>query len=295
MMNKVDNNQGPDFIIIGAMKCATSTLHDQLAHHEYFYMSKLKEPNFFSDDNVFSKGSAWYASLFEQAESGQLCGESSTHYTKLPTYPDTVERIKSFYPRMKFIYIMRHPVDRLVSHYIHEWSQGVISCDIDEALQQFPDLVNYSRYSMQVCPYLEAFGSAAVLPLFAERMRVDPVRELQAVFDFLQVDATPEWNDNLRSNVSADRIRVCAWRDAIVENPLLQVVRRTFVPKKIRTWVRKLWAMNERPALMPESLRYVEGIFDRDLKELGGLLGVRLRCRDFEESVTSLPSIAWKL
>jgi hypothetical protein len=57
-------------------------------------MSKPKEPNFFSDEERWSRGLEWYASLFDPAAADSLCGESSTHYTKLPTYPRTVERMR---------------------------------------------------------------------------------------------------------------------------------------------------------------------------------------------------------
>ena len=54
----------PDFIVMGAMKCATSTLHEQLAAQPGFFMSKPKEPNFFSDDEIYARGLDWYRSLF---------------------------------------------------------------------------------------------------------------------------------------------------------------------------------------------------------------------------------------
>lgn len=284
----------PDFMIIGAMKCATSTLHDQLALQSSFFMSTPKEPNFFGNDAVYAKGRIWYESLFEQAKAGQLCGESSTHYTKLPTFPHTVRRIKDFYPEMKFIYVMRHPIDRLVSNYIHEWTQGVISCDIDKALQQFPELISYSCYAKQLAPYIEAFGKDAVLPLFAERLRENPVRELQVIFDFFNIKDTPVWEPTLRSNVSAERIRACGWRDVLVNNALLQVLRRTFIPEKIRTFIRKLWAMKERPELSHENLKYLEEKFDNDLQELGKTLGIELTCREFKKTIVSSNDIMWK-
>ncbi len=49
-----------------------------------------------------------------------LCGESSTHYTKLPDYPETVSRMKALLPSVKLIYVMRHPIERLISHYVHQ-------------------------------------------------------------------------------------------------------------------------------------------------------------------------------
>ena len=275
------------------MKCATSTLHEQLAAQPGFFMTEPKEPNFFSDDAVYANGLGWYAELFRAARPGQLKGESSTHYTKLPTYPETISRLASFCPDVKLIYVMRHPVDRLISHYIHEWTQGVIDCDIDKAVHAFPELVAYGRYSMQLEPYLDTFGSSAILPLFAERLRCDPLGELQKVFSFLGVQDEPVWHQEISSNVSAERIRVCGWRDAIVENPVARVLRRALIPKGIRTWIRGWWAMKEKPTLSLESLAYVEEVFDRDLDELGKRLGVELSCRNFKEAVTSQKNISW--
>ena len=156
----------PEFIIIGAMKSATSTLHNQLSAQPGIFMSTPKEPNFFSDDGIYKQGLGWYSGLFNEAVAEDICGESSTHYTKLPDYPQTIQRLKAAIPQPKLIYVMRHPVDRLISHYMHQWSQGVISCDINQAIDRYPELINYSCYGMQVTPYLKEFGSEAVLPLF---------------------------------------------------------------------------------------------------------------------------------
>src|SRR5215469_9765623 len=106
----------PDFIVVGAMKSATTTLHEQLARQPGVFMSRPKEPNFFSDDAAYARGWRWYESLFKDAAATDLRGESSTHYSKLPTFPRTLERMLRYLPRVKVIYVMRHPIDRLVSH-----------------------------------------------------------------------------------------------------------------------------------------------------------------------------------
>src|SRR3954469_22213852 len=103
-------NRLPDFIVIGAMKCATTTLHEQLARQPGVFMSRPKELNFFSDDETYGLGLGWYASVFGRAAPGDLCGESSTHYTKLPVYPRAVERMSRALPGVKLIYVMRDPV-----------------------------------------------------------------------------------------------------------------------------------------------------------------------------------------
>ena len=142
----------PNFIIIGAMKCATSTLHDQLALQPGLLMSDPKEPNFFSNDEQYRRGLAWYTGLFAAAEDGVLCGESSTHYTKLPTYLRAVERVHKHVPGARLIYVVRHPVDRLVSHYIHEWTERTVPSPIDRAVRECPRLTEYGLYAMQLRP-----------------------------------------------------------------------------------------------------------------------------------------------
>ena len=61
-------NKKPDFLIVGAMKCATSTLHDQLSLQPGIFMTELKEPNFFSNDEQYCKGLDWYLSHFRLLE-----------------------------------------------------------------------------------------------------------------------------------------------------------------------------------------------------------------------------------
>lgn len=281
----------PDFIIIGAMKCATTTLHEQLALQPQIFMSEPKEPNFFSDDPNYAKGIAWYASLFEAAAPGDLCGESSTHYTKNPTYPHTLSRIKKHLPDAKFIYVMRHPIERLVSQYIHEWTQRTVSGDINRAIVQFQPLVQYSQYSMQIRPYLEAYGPENVLPVFSENLRRYPQRELERVCRFIEYSHPPEWQEDVgHRHASNERLRQSAWRDALVEQPVLQFLRRSLVPKSFRSWVKEFWQMKERPQLNPESQRYLEDIFNEDLRILGEWLGVELTCDTFKHAIDAGPA-----
>lgn len=276
----------PNFIIIGAMKCATSTLHEQLALQPGILMSELKEPNFFSDDDQYAKGINWYTSHFHQASDGQLRGESSTHYTKLPTYPNTIPRIQQHIPDAKFIYVMRHPIDRLVSQYVHEWSQGIVAVEIDEAIGKHQELIAYSQYAQQLTPYFEAFGSDRILPVFFERMLSAPQSELERICRFLGYQAHPVWDFDLEAqNVSTERIRKCRWRDAIAEAPGLRTIRRKFVPKGMRTWVRSFWSMKERPTLGTTQTKELKSIFDEDLRTMGSWLGLELTCDNFKSVV----------
>lgn len=239
-----------DFAIIGAMKSATSSLQEQLAGQPGIFMCTPKEPNFFSDADQYAKGMSWYLGLFADASEGSLLGEASTHYTKLPTYPKVVPRLKKYLPNARFIYIMRHPVDRLVSHYIHEWSTGVYRCGLEEAIEKYPELVAYGSYAMQLEPYFEAFGRDAVLPVFFDRLLKEPQSELERICRFIGYQGQPTWIHDLKpDNVSSERIRRFPGYGLLVEFGPAIWLRRHLVPQSLRDAVKAKLRMQRRPEL----------------------------------------------
>jgi hypothetical protein len=275
----------PDFIIIGAMKCATSTLHEQLAAQDGFFMSTPKEPCFFSDDPEWQRGIEWYENLFAEARNDDLCGESSTHYTKLPTHPHVIERMREVLPdSVKFIYVMRHPIDRLISHYIHEWTQRVIDGPIERAVLSHRPLVEYGLYAKQLRPYLEAFGTERVLPVFFERVVAHSQSELQRIAAFVGHEGEVRWLEDLHEqNVSQQRLRKSTVRDFLVNLPGLRAVRRTFVPVAVRERIKGAWTMKERPQLPDQQRAALEAELDEDLAQLGAWLGLELNCANFKD------------
>lgn len=275
----------PSFIIIGAMKCATSTLHEQLALQPGIVMSAPKEPNFFSNDEEWSRGMAWYRGLFAAASPSDICGESSTHYSKLPTYPLTIERMRNHLPRdLKIVYMMRHPVDRLVSQYIHEWTQRFVEGSIDEGLDTNPEMIAYSRYAMQLKPFIETWGSVNILPLFFEHFANHQQATLERVCRFIGYRGQANWDFDLKEqNVSSERLRKSAWRDAVANLPGMTTLRRTLVPQGVRDRIKGAWMMKERPQLSDASQARLRETFDEDLAMLGRWFGIDgLRCENFK-------------
>lgn len=291
----VSNPVFPSFIIVGAMKSATTTLYDQLLAQEGIFLPELKEPNFFSDDSQYKKGLNWYSDLFAEAEDKDLLGEASTHYTKLPTYPETLTRMQGQLPSLKFIYVMRHPIDRLVSQYIHEWTQGIISTDINEAIDIHPELIDYSRYSYQIEPYLEAYGVDSLLPVFFENIKQNSQQVLEEVCQFIGYDRPAKWNTEIApSNVSKDRIKAFPLQKLLIESAPAEFVRRNFVPKGIRERVKRSFQMRERPSLNQASEQKLAEIFDRDLAVLNSWFGSDLNCANFKTEVVG-KNFSWKM
>lgn len=288
--------RNPDFFIIGAMKCATTTLHDQLALQPGFRMSNPKEPNFFSDDENWANGLDWYRSLFSGADENTLCGESSTHYTKLPDFPHTIERMRDFVDgHTKFIYIIRHPIDRLVSHYVHEWSEVVVSEPIDRAVELYPRFVDYSRYAMQIGPYLDEFGPDRVLLVFFERLVRESQQELERVCDFLDYGSDPHWVvGSSRQNNSDVRLRKTALVKFVRAVPRLKSAVQSVVPQRAQNMLKDRLRMNKPPTLGEKQMVRLVSVFDEDLLRLGKWIGTELNCANFK-SIASRTSPVWDM
>jgi Sulfotransferase family len=284
----------PDFVVVGAMKSATTTLHEQLARQRGVFMTRPKEPNFFSDDAIYARGWEWYSSLFSAAGDGVIRGESSTHYTKLPTFPRTVERMLRSLPIVKLIYVMRHPIDRLMSQYVHELTAGGIRVGLREAIDRHPELIDYSRYAMQLEPFLTAYGRDSVLPVFFPRLVSESQQELERIGRFLGIPGPMNWDFTLRpQNTRRDRLRPSPIRQALVQAPVLRSLRRRVVPRRwSQSAKRFLRARIDAPVVPPELTTQLCEIFDADLSQLGSWLGIKLDCANFN-SVTAEQPHRW--
>lgn len=283
---------GPDFIIIGAMKSATTTLHEQLARQPGITMSEPKEPGFFSHDDHYRQGWDRYERQLRRTPETVLNGESSTYYTKLPTYPETVGRMARDLPdTTRFIYVMRHPVDRLISHYQHEWLRGSTHGDIHQTLRSDRTLVAYSCYSMQLEPYLRTFGPERVLPVFQAALRVRPQAELERICRFIGYSSRPTWLSGNDENVSAERLRRDPRRQFLASLPGFGLIRRV-TPPGVERRVRALWQRRAAPTLTGEELGELREVFDRDLAILGSWLALELTCERFDE-LAAVATPAW--
>ncbi|MEL6517887.1 MAG: sulfotransferase [Pseudomonadota bacterium] len=262
----------PDFVIIGAMKSGTTSLYAQLAAQEGVFMSPLKEPNYFSDDENFAKGRDWYGALFNDAKPGDLKGEASTHYAKLPTYPETIDRMADTLDSPRLIYVIRDPVTRALSHYVHGFSQREIHCDLPEAVSEHPELIEYGRYAMQIAPFIDRFGKDSILLTSLERMKADPQGELSRIGVHIGAKKPLVWQTEMSAqNASDQRWRRLPFEHFLVENPLLRALRRGLVPKSVRDWVRQTRGIEGHPDLPEHQRHHMEQIFLEDRKALASL------------------------
>ena len=259
----------PDFILIGAMKCGTTTLAAQLAQQSGVFITKPKEPNFFSNDDVYGRGADWYRGLFESAAPGDLKGEASTHYTKLPTYPETITRMQALLPRIKLIYMIRDPMTRAVSQFIHEWSLGKMGSDAEAALASAPEIVDYGRYGYQITPFVEAYGQDAIFLTSLEQIKAEPEAEFARIAAFVGLENATWLHDLPAQNVSAKRSRKFPMQKVLIDNPVATALRQTLVPKSVRRWIREGRTMQERPEFSDRTKADMQARFLEDRAVLG--------------------------
>lgn len=167
----------PNLFIIGAMKAGTTSLHYYLGGHPQVYMSEPKEPNYFVRELNWDRGLDWYLELFAQAGAASVVGESSTEYSKLPTYQGVAPRVHQFNPRARLVYLMRDPVERIISQYWH--NVGDLKHESErrsmlDSVRTDPRYLAYSDYAMQLTPWLERFGRDAIALLSFEQLVANP-------------------------------------------------------------------------------------------------------------------------
>jgi len=180
----------PNLFIIGAMKSGTSSLHLYLDSHPQIFMCEPKEPKFFSRESNLAKGEEWYQELFANAGAASIIGESSTEYSKAPDVDGVPQRIAKFNAEARFIYIMRDPIERTISHYwLRVRSRGERR-DMLTAIQQDPQYLNVSHYAMQLAPYFEIFGRDKVACLTLEEMKRNTSDILRNLFVWLGVESS---------------------------------------------------------------------------------------------------------
>ena len=180
----------PNLIIIGAEKCATTSLHYYLKLHPEIAMSREKELDFFVHELNWQRGIEWYRSNFTGR--GTIYGEASPVYTIYPLFKGVAERMHSVVPEAKLLYCLRDPVDRIISHYVHDYAEGTEYRTIEEALSHLEGnlYVNISKYHMQLEQYLNYFSRSNILIITLEDLYNNRPQTLQKVFGFLGVDET---------------------------------------------------------------------------------------------------------
>lgn len=272
----------PNLIVIGGLKCGTTSLHHYLGLHPEVEMSRPKELNFFVGELNWELGPDWYRSHFRAA--APVRGETSPHYTNLPRFQGVAERMAATLGTdARVIYMVRHPIERLLSHFLHNVGGGYEARELDDAVRDpLCAYVQRGLYAMQLEPYLASFGADRVLVVGREELGRERQATMRRVFEFAGVDAEfhseqfeREWETGSGKGSGGFRLM-----DRAVRLPGLRALDRNFdrLPERMRWMVERLVhdpgsGEAPKPELDGELRQRLAAVFAPDVADLERLAG----------------------
>jgi len=263
----------PNFLVIGAMKAGTTSLHAYLNAHPEVFVSDPKELDFFVAERNWRRGLAWYERQFDGADGARAVGEASPNYTKYQLFAGVPERIREVLPDVRLIYVLRHPIERMRSHYVHNLEYFGLTAPIGQVLLEDDHYRLCSSYALQLDKYLAHFPREQILVLTAEDLRRRPERELPLIFEFLGVDPdaagqTPDLSLHASSHKLVPRAPLRG------RPRLWQLPARA--PRPLRPLLRPLVSRRARPhetVIPPEVEERLHELLHADVARLRSFLG----------------------
>lgn len=225
----------PNFLIIGAAKAATTTLSSMLSAHPEAAIVQGKEPHFFSYDETYSLGWERYQRLFSHCHGRLAVGDASTSYSRIRYHPEALSRIRRHVPEVRIIYMVRHPLERMVSAYVERLATpGAehVFGSINDAVRRQPMIMDSSRYWEVFDAYRKHFGKKKIKIVWFEEFVKEPQGVFSDVCEFLEI----------RTDVAVD---LAAIRKNTRDNALERMTRlgrggltiETEWDQRVRQWV----------------------------------------------------------
>ncbi len=287
----------PNFLVIGAMKAATSSFHGVLRQHPQIFCTEAKETLFFSDDLRFARGPEWYARThFRGTESFAARGESTTHY--LYCSSKVAPRIATLYSGrpLALLAVFRDPVARAYSHYWWDVSRGYEPRTFEEALSLEPVRLAQNRerferegsvrngyfhgscYAARLEPFLEHFGRDQFLFLLQEDLGEPFEESMRSVARFLHVDDSFAFRPLHVNPAVRERSHLASEAYDRLSRPFpLKAAIKSLLPaalrKRLRRWGRQ-WGAEpfSYPLMHPSTQGALRERFAQDVQQLATIL-----------------------
>jgi hypothetical protein len=300
---RVMSKKLPNFLIVGAAKCGTSSLHKYLEQHPDIFMSEVKEPRFITSQvNSFPlngpldhKVEAWYvkkfedyAKLFERSDNFKAVGESSAD--TLYFYNGSIPVIKRYLGDPKIIIMLRNPVKRAFSAYQHLVRDRREELSFEEGLRKeayriknnWELIYHYTAASLyydSVKAFMENFSSVKIV--LSEDQEKRPQETLREIFRFLDVYPDCEIDTGVKYNMSGKPkwqwMHQFLFEGNMVRKLAQPIIRKLLSPETRLRISQKIQEKNlVRMTIKPETKAQLQQFFEDDIKKLEGLLNLDL-------------------
>ena len=210
----------PNFMCLGAAKSGTTTLYEILRQHPDIYIPAFKEPHFFDIPENYKNGIEWYKRNYFRNANKKIIADFTPSYFFEKEAPKRI--FKNLGKDMKFVVILRNPVDRAYSHYLHSKRDDHESENFEKSLElevsrlkkheNQSDYLSYLRhsyvhqglYAQMIDSYLQYFSLDNFLFIhFEDELLQERELTIKRILEFLEIDSSVLLRTNIRSNPSS--------------------------------------------------------------------------------------------
>lgn len=278
----------PDFLIIGAQKAGTTSLYEYLrSHPEIWFPEGVKETHFFTywgSSGYESESSRVYVTtekeeyldLFADAPLDCLAGEASPSYLYDSEAP---KRIRTLVPNVSLIAILRDPVQRAYSNYLHAVRSGRESHSFADALEMesdriqngAPNMLHYRSkglYGRQIARYVQHFGRDQLLVLLSEDLWENRLSTLQSILNFLDVDSDVTLDASEHHGASG--VPKSDFLRSLYQSKGVREKLKAILPRSVRATLRDTFL--HRPQMDEKTARQLRESYREDLERLQELI-----------------------
>ena len=276
-----------DFFIVGAPKAGTTSLYYYLNEHSDIEMSSQKEPDFFSDESIQKQKMYYgknridtiekYHSLFSE-NNFILRGEASVSYL---FYEDVPRKIISYNPDAKIIIMLRDPIERAFSHYLMDYSLGLVSVSFESIINRqskhknvdlfFQQYIELSEYANQIKRYLEIFSRENIYFIDYDDFKNNTSHVVNNVFKFLEVnnDFSPYLSKQYNTYTTPKNMIIRYVYSFVSFRKILARILPENLKKKIFSL---FFTSYNKPKLSDETRDFLKQYFANNVNELSELL-----------------------
>lgn len=289
----------PNFFLVGAAKSGTTSLARYLNQHPDVFIPEFKEPKYFSapdkrfphrgplDDVVDAqivRDFDSYLRLFSGAANVKVRGDASIDYL---FYEKVPARIHALIPHAKILIVLRNPVERAFSSYVHMVRDGRENLSFEDAIaaevtrrndnwEFFWQYVELGMYFQQVKRYLDIFGKEQVLILLYDQLVTEPLEFCRTIFSFFDVDTTYQVDVSQKYNVSgvpANRLLYNLFN----RKNILKSLLRNIIPGNIRKTMKGRFSRLDKKIIINATTRCeLLNLYTLDIMRLEELIEIDL-------------------
>lgn len=278
----------PNFFIVGASKAGTTSLYEYLKKIPEIYMSTVKEPSYFCTtsypENLFLeviRDKKKYLNLFSKVKDEMGIGEASALYLIDPQAP---ELIYKKLPHARIIIILRDPIERAYSHYLHAIRVGSEKLPFSDAIKNAYDekikgvestkglLLEIGYYSKPVKKYLDIFGKNQVKIIIFEEFIQNSDKIIKEILNFLGIEySSPIITTKVYNPYGAPKNKFS--QKLLASNIIKKIATKLFSHDFVKSTAEQFLIKNiPKPRMLEKDRLFLKELYKNDVKKLEKIL-----------------------